>query len=110
MGIIFFRDLYTILRAHTFVLTFLHTPTFTLNTPVNLSGVSRLRAGFLVTFMAERVVCDPLSPRLGIKLILLINGKPTPNSLSCIGGCRAVFCINYSLVTTVKRQTQSDGY
>ena len=33
-----------------------------------------------------------------------------PAKVVYIDGCRAVDCINYSLVTPVNRQTQSDGY
>ena len=31
-------------------------------------------------------------------------------ALKYIDGCHAFDCINYSLVTPVRRQTQSDGY
>ena len=36
-------------------------------------------------------------------------GKGKLYLMSCIDGCLAVVCINYSLVTPVNRQMQSDG-
>ena len=47
------------------------------------------------------------------KIVPTVHKKGTVSygkSVTYIDGCHAVVRINYSLVTSVKRQTQSDGY